>query len=355
MDSRPRASAAVIVAAFVAILGAALCFLSTILMFMVFASSHFSEGARFPPPFRTYMYAMWTFFMLCALFVGIVGVQVIRLHNWARISLLIISGCMLFFGAVGIVIIFVTIFVKPYSDPSVPKAQLASVLAVTYGIPIVISLWWLILFTRRSVVAQFHAREQFSIAEFSQSGAQLPRPVSPIILAFRRFNNPECPLGIRIIGWYLASFILMVPFLPFFSGRVPALYFGHAFRGSSAISVYVLNFALLCIPGFGLLLLKRWSYPLTILSQLLVCANGIVSFAGNSFEAVMRETMSSIQLPGPQPGMETMLHIVRYSMLLGMVIPIAILVTLFVLRRKFYEAADRASQTALRESPNPSL
>ncbi len=345
MDSRPRASAAVIVAAVVAILGAALCFLSTTFMFMMFASSRFSEGAPFPPPFRTYMYAMWTFFMLCALFVGIVGVQVIRLHNWARISLLIISGCMLFFGAVGIVVIFVTIFVTPYSDPGVPKALLASALAVTYGIPIVVSLWWLILFTRRSVVAQFQAREQFSMAEFSRSGAQLPRRVSPITLAFRRFNNPECPLGIRIIGWYLASFILMVPFLPFFSGRVPALYFGHAFRGPAAISVYVLNLALLCIPGFGLLLLKRWSYPLTILSQLLVGANGIVSFTGNSFETVMRETMSSMQLPGPKPGIETILHIARYSMLVGIAIPVAILATLFVLRRKFYEAADRLAST----------
>src|SRR5258708_18345766 len=176
-----------------------------------------------------------------------------------------------------------------------------------------------------------------------------------MIFPFRRFNNPDCPLGIRIIGWYLASFILMIPFLPFFSSRVPALYFGHAFRGPAAIAVYVLNFALLCIPGIGLLLLKRWSYPLTILTQLLVCANGIVSLAGSSFEVVMRATMDSIQLPGPQPGIDLMLRIARYSILRGMAIPIAILFTLFLTRRRFYEAADRASQTALRDSPNPSL
>src|SRR5882762_1636893 len=204
---------------------------------------------------------------------------------------------MLFFGAVGVVVIFVTIFVTPYSDPSVSKAQLASVLAVTYGIPIVISLWWLILFTRRSVVAQFQAREQSSMAQFSQSRAQLPRQISPIILAFRRFNNPDCPLGIRIIGWYLASFILMVPFLPFFPSRVPALYFGHAFRGPAAIAVYVLNFALLCIPGIGLLLLKRWSYPLTILSQLFGCSTGISSSASNSLKPLCAQRWPACSFP----------------------------------------------------------
>src|SRR5258708_5244505 len=190
MPSSARASASIIVAATVAILGSALGFLSTLFMFILFSSSHFSEGAPFPPPVRTYMYAIWTFSMLCMLFVGIVGVQVISLRNWARISLLIISGCLLFFGAVGIVIIFVTIFVSPYSDPSVPKALLATILAVTYGIPIVISVWWLILFTRRSVVAQFQAREQFSISEFSQSVAQSPPQLSPIILPSLPFTNP---------------------------------------------------------------------------------------------------------------------------------------------------------------------
>src|SRR5258708_20580739 len=111
-----------------------------------------------------------------------------------------------------------------------------------------------------------------------------------MIFPFRRFNNPDCPLGIRIIGWYLASFILRVPFLPFFSSRVPALDFGHAFRGPAAIAVYVLNFALLCIPRIGLFLLKRWSYPLTILTQLLICANGIVSIPAISFDVVLRST-----------------------------------------------------------------
>ena len=317
--------------------------LSVLLVLILFSIVGLGVTIPLPWAIRPFLYAIWIFSLLCATFVVVVGVQVIRLRNWARISLLIISGCMSFFGAVGIVVIFFTIFVTPYADPRVSKAVLASVLAVIYGAPIAISIWWLILFTRRSVVAQFQAREQFPVSDFAPSVMPSSPGRSAVARAFSRFNNPDCPLGVRIIGWYLASFILMLPFLPFLAGRVPALYFGHAFRGPAAVGVYVLNLVLVCIPGFGLLLLKRWSYPLAILSQLVVCGNAVVSFAGNSYEAAMRSTMKSMQVPSPHLGFDMMVRIARYSMLLGTAIPIAILVTLFVLRGKFYKAAARAA------------
>jgi len=77
----------------------------------------------------------WTLFLCCAVFLVVVGIQVIRLKNWARIALLIVAGCLLFFGVIGIAVIFVTIFGAAPTDPVVSKAVLASVLAVTYGIP----------------------------------------------------------------------------------------------------------------------------------------------------------------------------------------------------------------------------
>src|SRR5258706_7488 len=149
MPSSPRASASIVVSGIVAILGGVIGTFFSLVPLLLF-STGLGVSVPFPATMRPILYATWLITLLCALFV-VTGIQVIRLRNWARISLLIISGCMLFFGAVGIVIIFVTIFVTPYSDPSVSKAQLATILAITYGIPIVISLWWLILFTRRSV------------------------------------------------------------------------------------------------------------------------------------------------------------------------------------------------------------
>jgi len=253
----PRASPSVLAAGIVAILSGA-CGSFLILLSIVFLNTASLSSARpIPPALRPVLYGTWIFFLLGALFVLLVGIQIIRLRNWARIALIVIAGCMLFFGVIGIGIIIFTIFVSP-TDAAVSKSVLATVLAFIYGIPVVIALWWLILFTRPSVTAQFQA---VSTTPGARSASFL--------------NNPQCPLAIRVVAWYLASFVLALPFLPFLPFHVPAFYFGHLFRGPAASFILFLNFAILSITGIGLLLLKRWSYPLTIASQLLFCINGL--------------------------------------------------------------------------------
>jgi len=274
---------------------------------------------------RPVLYVLWIFFLLCALFVVSIGIQVIRLRNWARISLLVTSGCLLFFAVTGIMVILVTVFSEVSPDPLVSKSALAAVLAVTYGIPAGISCWWLVLFTRPSVVAQFHS-------------VPVLEGVSPAISAFR-LTSLNCPLAIRVIGWYLASFVLIVPFLPFISGRFPAFYFGHIFRGPLSTLVLFLNFAILFVPGFGLLLLKRWSYPLTIASQLIVCANAISATFSSSYTEAIRSLLGKMNLPQLSPTTDQMLSYSRYFQLFSLAIPIAIVITLLLFRREFSAAA----------------
>src|SRR5205807_1336621 len=98
---------------------------------------------------------------------------------------------------------------------------------------------------RASVVAQFH------------SSAPLDAQ-SPVISTFR-LSKPGCPLAVRIVGWYLASFVLFLPFLPFFPKRIPAFFFGHLFRGPAALMFLFLYFALLSL-----------AIPIAILVTLLV-------------------------------------------------------------------------------------
>lgn len=319
----PRASASVLAAGIVAILCGA-CGAFLILMSFFFINTSSVVSARpISPSLRPILYGTWIFFLLCALFVLFTGIQVIRLRNWARVALLIIAGCMLFFGVIGIGIIFFTIFVSPI-DPSVSKSVLASVLAFIYGIPVVIATWWLILFTRPSVAAQFQAT--------AISPASPPR--SPSFL-----NNPQCPLPVRIVAWYLASFVLALPFLPFLPFHVPAYYFGHLFRGPSSTLILFLNFAILSVTGIGLLLLKRWSYPLTIATQLLFCANGLLAALSPSFDSMMRSVMADMNIPDLPYFTESMLRNLRYFNLLGLIIPVAIIVTLLLSHRSFYTAA----------------
>jgi hypothetical protein len=239
-----RASVTVVVAGVVAIIVGASAALIILASFAVFFRTDFSSyGLGVTPAMRSILYLTWAFFLLGAAYVLVSGIYVIRLRNWARFSILIIAGCGLLFGVVGLGVIFVMIYFKP-EDPLVSKPVLATVLGFTYGIPILVAVWWLVLFTRRSVVAQFQAAA-VALAETNAT--------SPSLL-----NNPECPLGIRIVGWYLGSFMLFLPFIPFLPAHVPALYFGHLFRGPSAVLAHFLSCVLLAVPGIGLLLLKLW-------------------------------------------------------------------------------------------------
>jgi len=328
MTSTSRASSSITAAGIFAILGGVLGALFNLAALILFSFSKFPPGAIYPDFMRPVLYVIWTFGLFCAVFLVVVGIQVIRLKNWARIALLIVAGCLLFFGVIGFAVIIVTIFGATPTAPLVSKAVLASVLAVTYGIPVVIALWWLILLTRTSVVTQFHSPAALE----SQS---------PVISTFR-LSKPGCPLAVRIIGWYLASFVLFVPFLPFFPKRIPAFFFGHFFRGPAALIFLFLYFALLIIPGFGLLLLKRWSYPLTIASQLLVCANGLAATFSPTYTEMVRSVLAGMSLPELAPTAEQMVNYSRYFNLLSLTIPIAILITLLVVHRQFFAAADNA-------------
>lgn len=330
MAPSPRASASIVAAGVVAILGGSFAAISLAASFFVISRITYSPyGPSLSPAMRPILYATWTFFLLCAVFVIVAGLHVIRLRNWARLALLVVAGCALLFGIVGLGVIFFTIYFTP-ADPAVSKPLLASILAFIYGLPILAALWWLVLFTRRAVADQFHAAAA-TRAENS--------PVSTSLL-----NNPECPLAVRIVGWYLASFILFLPVLPFLPSRLPAYYFGHVFRGSAAIFLHFLSFALLAVPGIGLLLLKRWSFPLTIATQLFFCLNCLVIAFGSSFESNMRATLNDLGLsPSVPPAVEASLHQIRYMVLLSLVIPVAILIILFVYRRRFFVAANSSS------------
>jgi hypothetical protein len=330
--SRPSASTSVLAAGIVAIIGGAFSAFSILaaFLFLTLSGLGLPSAAALTPEMRPILYGTWIFFLLCSTFVIATGIGVIRLRNWARIALLVIAGCMLFFGLIGIGVIFFTIFLAPV-EAGVSKAVLAAVLAFIYGIPILIALWWLILFTRPAITAQFQAA--FAVAA--------PLAAGPGSRSF--LNNPQCPLPVRIVAWYLASFVLVLPFLPFLPFRIPAYYFGHMFRGPAASLILFFNFALLGGAGLGLLLLKRWSLPLTLAIQLLFCINDLYAALSPSFESMMRAAMEEMNLPDLPYFTQSMLTNMRYFNLLGLVIPIAIIVTLLISRQSFNSAAAAVS------------
>jgi hypothetical protein len=319
-----RASASVVAAGVVALLLGALGAFSTGATLVLFSVSSIPGTERLPPSLRPFLYGIWIFLFLSSLFVAVAGVQALQLRRWARFAMLVIAGCLLLFGLVGIVLILFTIFVAP-PDPAVSKAVMAAVLSFIYGIPAAVGLWWLFLFLKPSVRAQF---------EGTAAPAESARR-SPSV-----FNNPRCPMAVRVVGWYLASFVLLIPFLPFLPGNLPVYSFGRVFRGSSATVLLILHFLLLAVPGIGLLLLKRWSYPVALASQALLCLNALTGTFSRAYEAALRSMYAQMELP-VFPS-DALFSYLRYFNLLGLVVPLAILAALAVSRRSFYAAATEA-------------
>jgi len=332
MTLQGRASGAVVAAGVVAVIAGALSALMIAASFLIISRTDFSfYGLALTPAMRSILYLVWALFLLCAGFLLISGIFVVRLRNWARLSVLVVAGGGLLFGLVGLGFLFLTFSSTP-DDPVVSKPLLFTVLAFTYGVPILVAIWWLVLLTRTSVVEQFHA-------------AAVRRETDP---STSPLNKPDCPIAIRAAGWYLASFVLFVPFVPFLPSRLPAWYFGHRLSGPSAILAHFVSLVLFAIPGIGLLLLKRWGYVLTFAAQLLFSINCLVIVFSSSFESNMRATYAELGVPIP-PG--TIVPEVRYLIVLSLILPLAVLVVLLLYGRPFYAAARLAGKQAGSRNP----
>src|SRR5215467_12402247 len=160
--TRDRAPASVVAAGIVAVIGGGFSALSIAGSFLIISRSDFSLYGLAPTS----------------------AVRSILYLNWARLSLLVMAGGGLLFGAVGLGFTVLTIYSTP-DDPVVSKPLLLSVLAFTYGLPLLAAVWWLVLFTRRPVVEQFRA---------ASAAGRASHP-----------TESDCPLAVRAVGWYLAS------------------------------------------------------------------------------------------------------------------------------------------------------
>src|SRR5579885_3513509 len=110
-SSSNKPSRGIIAAGFSAILLGLLVALTSALAFRELVRPEIViENHSLPPYARVLSALVWIAFLLGSLYLALSGAAAIRLRNWARISLLVISGMMLFFGSVGIVVVLFVLF-----------------------------------------------------------------------------------------------------------------------------------------------------------------------------------------------------------------------------------------------------
>ncbi len=332
MTTLRKRTASVTAAGVVAIVGSVLVLLCTSFVFVVVLVLPTSQAASpMPSSARTMAVGTVAFFFGLAIFGVFTGIGVLRLKNWARISALVWSGIT---AAICAPILAFLVLIPFPTLPNAPSpADVAVFVRVAagllYALPLVIAIWWLILFNRKAIAAQFAAPAPDSPLDASRFPGQTTSP-----------PKPPLPLPITV----LAVFLLMSSFSLFllFFVHAPMVWFAHAFRGPAGTTVWITTCLLSTAAGIGLLCRKVWSYSLALGLQLLGFLSGIVTLASPKYPDLMREAIASMAFstaPYPEYSIE---QLRRFSYA-SLIFPVLIGILLLCYRSRFLEAS--ASRT----------
>ncbi|HEY2461604.1 MAG TPA: hypothetical protein VGI16_12390 [Candidatus Acidoferrum sp.] len=334
MPTANKPSTSITVAGVVAIAGSVLCMLGVALtIFMFSAMPQTAPTAHLPPHFRSLVIGEFLVAFAITVFGIFCGVGLLRLKNWARIATLICSG---FTAVVCGVCVLAFAFVPlptPPVQPPVPMGIVRALISVVYAIPLGVAIWWLILFNRKKIVAQFTAQPVAANVEGDPQGMI---PIEPIAA------KPAVPVPIIALAVLFIAGSLSFVFL--FAMPFPLIFFGHAFYGVTRLVVLVLSCVAYLAAGIGLLGARRWAYTLGLGVQSFWLLSGIVSILSPGFEATMRDMMSSMSsVYGENIGTAYTLQHLRMYTSIGFVFSIVVIGIFLSYRRVFMEAVAARS------------
>jgi len=350
MNSTGQKSTAVLASGVVAILGSIVTAIGILIGMMgLLLSLGRPSPMETMPGIRVITAAMMVIFFGIAIWGAFSGVGLIRFRNWARISVLVWAGitapvCLL---AVGLMA-FIPIPTSPESPVSATMIRIAMVLF--YGGPLAIALWWLILFTRPAIVAQFKAAVAPAGGGSGDPFTAIPVPLqadgsvqgSAAPAAYEvpaPLPGPSVPVPIIVLACFFLLSALSIFFIFFL--HMPAMVFGHAFTGLTGSVVYATWCLLYAIAGVGMLKRVPWTYSVAIGVQIAGIVSGIITLLSPNFDDIMRRAMSSMNMPSAEVyTMQSMTHLRGFSVI-GLLFPLAILGLLVYYRPQFLKSAQR--------------
>jgi hypothetical protein len=187
------------------------------------------------------------------------AIGLIRLKPWSRISILIYAGLL----AISVAFMAMIFMLLPL--PVTPNTSqnfnfiIRFIMASICVVPFSIAVWWLVLFTRKSVVAQFSG---------VASNATIPATPSPAGYAVRAAVIPSLrrPLTITIIAWlYVVSVPMMIPSLLLSQAqRISVPFFWTMLEDRDLLVYFALISPVMLAAGISLLKNKAWGYWLAV-------------------------------------------------------------------------------------------
>jgi len=260
------------------------------------------------------------------LFIGIGGwtmasaFGLLRLKNWARISICVLGGLLAvfsFFGLLGAGMMTMMPMPSPPGRevPTGIMSAVAWIMATICFVQMAVGIWWLVFLNRRAV------KEQFLSGEAAPAGS-------------------ERPLSITIIAWLMViGGAFTVPFSLF--QKYPALVFGLTIEGWAGKAFYLIYGLLYLGAGIELLRMRPYSLTLAVWIQIFGLANG----ASLLLPGVLSRYQSTLQASLPkeqQWSMEAMSRFMWFGVCFGLLFAAVQLWFLLTRKEKFLAAANRA-------------
>jgi hypothetical protein len=246
------------------------------------------------------------------------GVGLLRLKEWARISILVFSGMLLFMGFPGLLMI--PFMPQPPDLPENFTLYMRIFMAAFFGLLAALGVWWIVYFNRKSVRAQF----QGALAEGQESPGVARRPLS-----------------IAIIGWYMVVSAFCT--LPFLFLHMPMFLMGFMIKGWAS-SLFMLACGVLqLVAGAGLLKLKPWSRILAIGYFSFFTLSTVMMVALPGSQARYEEAMRSVQETVGAPAPPSTLHFPMWFGLAFCLPLFAVVVWFLVTQKKSFLPANQIS------------
>jgi hypothetical protein len=346
---------AVTAAGIVAIIFASFGILGTALMeLVVWVNPDFTPSqnrSAMPPELRPILAIVYLLFLGVSICQLIVGIQILRRRNWARIAMLVWA---VFMAAFCVVIIAVMMFAfsMPLPQPSDAR-DIGPVLIFVklfvllfYSVPLAVGIWWLILFTRPRVIAAFQSSKAYATtAPLDASG--FPTPSFPVAPSSPR--KPTIPIPIAIVAALDASgavslvLALFIP-LPF---QPPSFLFGIHIQNLPYKIILALIGIAYAVFVVGIFKLKRWGLDSLIAVKSLFLLSSIVTLFNPKFMEAMDEMMRSVvarysAFPGRPPFFSHSFQEAMYGF--SYALGVALVAVMLIYRARFLKAAAEAGR-----------
>jgi len=246
--------------------------------------------------------------------------------NWARIAMLALASLVAFFCMVAMSAIIALFFISGSTAKLTLGRNDLLHIFVIYVLILLIALWWIILFSRQKVAAQF------------SSNANAPQASE---------KKPSCPPPIALLAWLMiASGTLSALFWPLMLGKIPAMLFTHIFSAQSSHWIWAVNIVLFLACGIGLLKLQSWSYTATIALHVFWLASLFVTQLSPLYNRYISMCLSALSAPSSYM-LLGINHLPQWAAALFSAIPTALLIVgLFYYRPAFLKSvADSRHQS----------